>query len=838
MNIVQELENLLSTEADDFTISKTFKEAIKEYKESLQELFETSGGKDFLVKHTKNIDLIITLMYKTVLRKFFGNYLPMRNSIPIAFIALGSYGREQLALYSDIDLMIVYEEIPGYNIQDIIKAFLHIAWDAKLDLGHRVHEINDLLKASQEDITIKSALIESRFITGSTFAWHNTQRKIDSIRRDNPKAFVKAKLEEAILRRKKYPRSMQPHIKEGVGGLRDAHLLSWVAFINYGVRTLRELSGTLFSEDEYREYRIALEFLYKVRSALHMAQGKKQDTLILELIPQVSQLLNFADQKSFVSKTLQAMHTINLFTEIILTKMTRKFFPCNDYHKLRSSYLDEGIFLIDNTLHASFQHKGIPLLNFLQLLQKTPDAPLEFNPSFLRVVSKLTIPTELDTQLHQAFYALFKRRFTAPFLHLLYNAQVLGKIFPPLQKVHFLAQFDGYHHYPVTIHSIMCVQELENIEDESILQLFMQLSDEEKQFLKLVIFMHDAGKGRVQDHSEVGARLFNHYAAQLDISQEQLAIGIMLIKNHTFMSNVAFREDIYNEKVLFKFMSVVGSQKALDMLFILTYADISGVGPDTFTPFNSRLLHQLYSSATDVIDQQDRLTEAAKRLKKEKTLQKSKEFIALPKVRQKKILAIESNLFFIKHSSSEILELAKKAVDIKDYRYYITNENHLRIEIYRKIPINIAYLLSKLTFLPIVTMDIFKLYNEMKYFRIDFSEAVDESDLAFIEEIIQKSFDMEKRVKLPAVTIKPNEITLDCEHSKSYANMQIHTQDQKGLLGFIMTVFEELGVDIATAKIYTIKKRARDQFLIEKTDSLCQNASEIIEALTQEGNAK
>lgn len=833
MKIVEKLEHLLNQDADDFTISKMFKEGIKDYKENLAPLFESTGGKDFLVKHTKNIDTIISLMYKAVLRKFFGNYLPMRNSIPISIVALGSYGREQLAFHSDIDLMIVYEDVEGYNIQAMIETFLHIAWDAKLDLGHRVHEVHDILVMSREDLTIKTALMESRLITGSTFTWNATQRQIELIRTEEPAEYIKAKLEEAKLRRKKFPRSMQPQIKEGVGGLRDAHLLFWIAFTKYGVYNLKDLTDIVFSERQYREYRISLEFLYQVRSALHLVQGKKQDKLILELVPEVTKKLGLSDQKILVSKTLQTMHTINRFTQVVVGKMTRSLYPSAlSFKELKAHRETAGLYIIDDTLYAPYRHAGLSLLKLLQAFTKLPDIKLSFDASIMKLLNRLTID-RLTIEEHEAFYALFKRRFTSPFLNLFYDSNTLSQLFPPLKKVHFLAQFDGYHQYPVTIHSIKCVEAYENIEDERVRALFKALTPDEQVFLKLIVFIHDAGKGRVQDHHIVGAKLFHGYAALISLPDELIQMGLLLIKKHTFMSAIAFREDIYHEKVLFKFMAVVKTQKLLDMLFVLTYADISGVGPDVFTPFNSKLLHQLYENASEVVNQKARLSEAAKRLKKENSLKKNRDFIGFPKLRQKKILAIESNLFFIKYSTAEIINFVKRAIDVKEYRYYLSNEEHLCIEIYRKIPLNITYLLSKLSFLPIASMDVFQLYNEMKYFRIDFGGNVPQEDLQFINEIVEKSFDMSLKATTASVTINPKDITLDCEHSKSYASMRINTKDQKGLLGFIMGIFENEGVNIATAKIHTLKKRVRDQFLIEKTDNLCDNSASIIDLLTQ-----
>jgi len=223
-NVKAQIEELLYNNAEDFEIAKVLKKDIKTYFSTLEETFSNTGGKDFLVKHTKKIDTVLKMVYQVALREMFGDYAPMKNSIPIALVALGSYGREQLCVHSDIDLMIVYKEIPGYNTKEMIEKILYILWDTGLKLGHRVHTVEELYEVSKTDITIKTALIESRFIEGSHFIWVDTENSIRNIRKDDPKTFIALKLEEQEKKHKKFPLTMEPNLKEGVGGFRDANL--------------------------------------------------------------------------------------------------------------------------------------------------------------------------------------------------------------------------------------------------------------------------------------------------------------------------------------------------------------------------------------------------------------------------------------------------------------------------------------------------------------------------------------------------------------------------------------------------------------------------------------
>ncbi len=611
MDIQLQIEDIIEKNGSDFELSKLFKAYIKDYKESLPELFEKNQGKDFLVKHTKKLDSIISLMYKTVLRRVFGNYIPMRSSIPIAIVALGSYGREQLCVHSDIDLLIVYEDVDGFNTQLIIEKLFYLALDAGLKLGHRVHETSDLFKAANEDITIRTSLMESRLIVGSPFTWHATQKELNKIRVYKPREFLLAKVTEAQIRRKKYPISMQPNIKESAGGLRDTQLLYWIAHTIYGVTGLKELIGSLLSEESYKEYRVALELLYRIRSALHLITGKQEDTLRLEYIPEVANMLGFKDQKKLASKVMQAAWRTNNFTRIFTKKMIRPYLYDKDMiKKLRANRIQKGVYELNSRLYVSYSLKETNINSLLEILVSLKDKEYKFDSGFLKAFTYVGIKHPLKSKTYTLLRQLLSREHTYCFLNLFYDAGILHELFLNFRKVMYLPQFDGYHTYPVDIHSIKCVEALEDIKEPFIKSLYNELNQEERLMIKAITLFHDTGKGRKQDHSEVGAKLFPPFAKKINLKEELINRAVTLIKHHILMSNVAFKENIHNEKTLYKFMSKVGDAKNLNFLYILTYADINGVGGDTFSSFNSKLLYDLYKSALEIAQNSDRITDA------------------------------------------------------------------------------------------------------------------------------------------------------------------------------------------------------------------------------------
>lgn len=814
-----QIEELLYENAADFEIAKVLKKDIKLYFDTLEETFATTGGKDFLVKHTKKIDTILKIIYKVALRSMFGDYAPMKNSVPLGLVALGSYGREQLCVHSDIDLMIVYKEVPGYNLKEMIEKILYILWDTGLKLGHRVHTVEELYEVSKTDITIKTALIESRFIEGSHFIWVDTQNAISQIRHDNIKEFIERKLKEQEIKHSKFPLTMEPNLKEGVGGFRDANLVFWIGKAIYNVDSIKNLPSSIVDEKEYRTFRIALEFLFRVRSALHLATGKKEDKLRLDLIPSIAKLLGYEESKQghmkFAKKVTESLKIIRLYSTIWLDKLTKEYV------------------VVDSEKNFIYP-KAKDFNTLLGELSDHAEKPFYAHSTFIQQLLIADRPDRPDETLYKTIARFFYQPYSYYILSSLSFSRLLKYVIPPIRNVVDLPQFDGYHQYAVDIHSMKSVYHLEHIEDPFILDLFETLNKDEKAMLKLVTFLHDAGKGRKRDHHFVGASLFKVFANKLHIDPELIKTGETLIHYHTLMSNVAQREDLYSEKVILAFASHFKTKKLLDMIYILTYADMHGVGKGTYNSFNARLIKTLYLRSIESLSHTLMLDKAAKRIKKEQTLKKHPKFLTLSRTEQKKILEIPSNLLFLRYKPEKIVAIAKKGFQTKAYEFLIRSENHLTVELIRAKSFNLGYFLSKLTNLDVVNMDICKLFDDLKYFKIDFSTKVDKEDILLIEEILHNSFDDSKKSTLHLPVIQKKELEIDCEHSQSYAIMRLHTANQKGLLAYIINMFDEMGIDIVSAKIHTIKNSVRDIFLIEKNGNFCHNTDKIIDKLTGE----
>ena len=833
-----QVEDLISKDASDFEISKVFKTEINSYIASIHERHDELGGKEFFVSHTKQLDKYLILLYKYILRKHFGSYQPMSNNIPITLIALGSYGREQLCIYSDIDLMLLYEETSGYNIKAILEEFMTLAWDCGLKLGHRVHEINEIEEAVTEDITIKTSLIESRIIYGSKLLWFSFQTVLSNIRKTNQREFVNEKLEEHKQRLLRYPLNMEPNIKDGYGGMRESNMLFWFANIIYGTTNLKDLIGKVYSENEYKKYRSALEYVFQVRNALHSTAEKKLDQVNFDVLPELSSNLGitnsvrFTKERQCMSKLLDSLHTVHRFTTIMSKKIIRHIvYDKKNISLLKKYRYAKNLYIYENKLFSSFFKKPKTLNNFLKELIALPSSIQEFDRAYIYYASKSILPNSQGDELQKSIKNILYKDNLAALIKLIYNAGLFKIVLPLMKKMTNQPQFDGYHQHPVDIHSIKTVWHIENIKDSFIKEIFDNLTQREQRLTKIVALFHDAGKGRIGDHHITGERIFKQLGKSLNFDAEDTKLGAKLVKYHNKMSQVATSEDIYSQKVILNFTGLMQTHKTLKMLIVITYADISAVGENVYNSATASLLKELYIQSIPAFDNVELINESSRRVAKQEAIKNTKIFKALPRLMQKKIQYISSNQMFLQLKTNDILDIAIRAKDVDKYEYKIINETQLKIQIIRQIPLNLSYLLGKLESLNIVSMNIFKLYDEKKFFEITFGEKVDEADLLYIDEIIHNSWDMSKIVKLKRPKIKRSEITVDCNHTQYLAGMKVKTKDQKGMFAYIARVFDDFEIEVESAKIYSSRGKARDLFLIEKNGNFCPKQDQIVDML-------
>jgi len=829
------VKNMVENGEDSFKISKEIESFIKNYRLNLKQNFidSSSRGKQFLIKHTRFYDSILSLIYKITLKSLFKDHTPNRNSIPIVIVALGSYGRDELTVHSDIDLMVTFKQNDGYNLNKIIEKFVYIAWDSGLKLGHRVHEISEIEDVAKSDQTIKNALIESRKIIGSNNIWVSLKEKLYNVRNNDIEKFIldKQRERENIYLKHSFG-TMEPDIKEGFGGLRDSHMLFWILNIIYKVESTKELSGIVFSENEFKRYSTALDFLYQIRTALHLSTKRKRDKIVLEDIPYLAEILSINSQTHLSQKLLQSLSIIHSFAVKNIRKVVKPYLSQNfKFQDIRNGKVAKNIFLIDNQLFISSNLQFDSTQQFLEMLNSIPDQNFKLNKTIFSLNERVKFQGSFDNSL---VISLFKRKYLYPIIDILYSISVLDKIFSPFEKVMFLPQFDGYHKHPVDIHSIYNIRELEKIEDQYLLNIYDLLSKDDIFILKIASLFHDIGKGRVEEHSRVGVKVIRIFLKQFNLDEIKIDRVTTLIRYHTLMTTLAYHEDIYNEKIIFSFTSKMKSEADLKLLYLLTYADVKSVNSNSFNSYSKSLLQNLYENALGSFGNQEMLKESEKREKRENQIKNSEKFKTSSRMFRKAVLSIKSNLAFFKLPTDSIIELTKQAKNLNNFNFEIENSKFLSVKIMRAggVSFDIAYFLSRANFLSVVSLDIFEFFDGIKYFQIDFSESVSEENLFYIENLIESSFLADrKKLKIISPNIKKDEVILDCEYSKNYIKLAIHTLNQNGLLAYLFRLFEDDNIDVTSSKTQTFKKRVKDTFLFNRDSKGCDKYKKLIQIL-------
>jgi len=254
---------------------------------------------------------------------------------------------------------------------------------------------------------------------------------------------------------------MEPNIKESVGGLRDSQLLYWIAHTIYGINTIKELVDVVYSEESYKEYRIALELMFRVRSALHLITNKQEDTLHLEYIPSVAKMLGFNDQIKLATKVIAAGWRIDNFTRIYTKKMIRPYlYDVQMISQLRKGRIRKGLYEFKGRIYISYNQKMNDNNELLELLLSLKDKNYKFDSGVLSNITYTKIFHPLSQSTYSLLKQLLQRKYTYYFLKLFYDAGILHELFGNFRKVRHMPQFDGYHHYPVDIHSVECIHAL------------------------------------------------------------------------------------------------------------------------------------------------------------------------------------------------------------------------------------------------------------------------------------------------------------------------------------------------------------------------------------------
>jgi len=539
----------------------------------------------------------------------------------LALVATGGYGRGELAPYSDIDLLflIPYKSTPW--AESVVEYMLYVLWDLGLKVGHATRTPSECTRLAKEDLTIRTALLEARYLWGDEDLFKEAakrffRRVVSGTHAD----FVDQKLAERSQRHKRLGDSryvVEPNIKDGKGGLRDLQTMWWIARYLYGVSRSKAVNPDILTEDENRQFKKAEAFLWTVRVALHFLADRAEERLTFDMQKRLSETLQYKAHpglsgverfmKHYFLVAKQVGDLTRVFCAVLEARQKKTFFSrIRRTQKLKEFALESGRL----TTLKEDDFKDNPGL-MVRIFRVADEHGLDIHPDALRLMKhslrRISANVRRAPEANEDFLAvLTSTRAAEVNLRRMNEAGILGRFIPDFGRVVAQMQYDMYHHYTVDEHTIQAIGLLPRIESQE-LKEDHPLSTEvirkviSRRVLYVAVLLHDIAKGRGGDHSVLGAEVAKNLCPRLGLTPAETETVAWLVRWHLLMSNTAFKRDLADHKTILDFCEIVKSPERLRLLLVLTVVDIRAVGPGTWNGWKGQLLRDLYRAAEEVL---------------------------------------------------------------------------------------------------------------------------------------------------------------------------------------------------------------------------------------------
>ncbi len=536
---------------------------------------------------------------------------------PAAIVAVGGYGREELNPYSDIDIMVLLSTTGNKAVNSALEPFVRFLWDVGLEVGHSVRTLSDCIRQARGDVTVVTNLLEARYCAGDRSLFDEFERKLRKSRIWPARKFYASKLKEQELRHHRYADTaynLEPNIKEGPGGLRDIHMISWVAMRYFESRSLHDLVRREFlSEEEYQTLIKSRNFLWNLRNSLHFSLGRREDRLLFSHQIQLARQFGYVDDHNKAveklmkeyfrtAKEVRHLNTMMLqhFDETILARPKSRVKPVGKHFNAVDGYLDFAA-------PEQIEQQPEILIDIFSLLQ-TERGAKGIRASALR---KIRASRDL---IRQQFAS--NPRASEPLMRIMRNLNklpevldkmndigLLGALIPEFGRVVGQLQYDLFHVYTVDAHSLFVVRNLVEFnqpesEDQFPLAHSIMKRIVKPERLYIAGLFHDLSKGQGGDHSVLGETQSYKFCKRVGMSEYDAHFVSWLVRHHLAMSFTSQREDLNDSEVISRFAAKVGDQEHLDNLYLLTVADMRGTGPSIWNDWKGKMLeHALLATS-------------------------------------------------------------------------------------------------------------------------------------------------------------------------------------------------------------------------------------------------
>ena len=802
----------------------------------------------------------MTLTFEIATQKIHRNPNPTEAE-RLAVMAVGGYGRGEMAPFSDVDLLFLTPYKITAWAESVIESMLYILWDLKLKVGHSSRTVKDCLRLGAEDFTIRTAMMEHRFLCGheplsdelDTKLWNNLFKGTES-------EFIDAKLAERDARHVKQGQRymVEPNVKEGKGGLRDLQSMFWIAKYIHHTDNLQELVRTgVFSPEEFNTFVKAENFLWAVRCHLHLAAGRATEQLTFDMQVDVAARMGYADKAGrravevFMQDFFRHATSVGDLTRIFLTSLEasqQKEPPLLLRLIKRKPRVKDGYEVVNNRLaiadNAAFLSDK---MNILRLFEEALRTGFLIHPDAMRLISANLHLIDRDMRNSKEAQRIFldlllKHGNPERALRRMNELGVLSAFIPEFEPIVAMMQFNMYHHYTVDEHTIQCIRHLSEIEHGNLAENLPVASTILKEginrkVLYVALLLHDIGKGRAEDHSVLGAKIARKVAPRLGLNKQECATVEWLVRYHLLMSDMAQKRDIADPRTVRDFAKAVQTKERLDLLCVLTVCDIRGVGPGTWNNWKAVLIRALYrqtrralEDGMEALNRENRGAEAKKALRealsdwdaKDLRLETGRHYppywqglhVTAHKVFAELLRGITNDEIRIDIHPDEDRDATRVCFALSDH------------------PGIFSRLAGALALVGANVVDARTFTSKDGYataaFWIQDSEGTPYEDVRIprLREMISKTLrgDIVPREKLPSrdklkkrerAFNVPTSITFDNEGSEIYTIIEVDTRDRPGLLFDLTRTLADANVYIASAVIATYGEQVVDTFYVK-----------------------
>jgi [protein-PII] uridylyltransferase len=775
----------------------------------------------------------------------------------VALAALGSYGRRELCLGSDVDLLVIHQRRLSRDTSEIIRRVLYTLWDAKLEVGHSVLTFQECNRLALSDFRFLTSVMDARFLLGArdfyrlfeAAFWSKIDREKAAIRRQF--LLYQQRRQEKFGNQEYF---VEPDIKEGLGGLRDIHFMAWTAKLYFKSKQLRDVKRfSVFSHFGLDKLHASESFLLKVRNQLHlMAGGRREDRLLLPYQPKIAKSLGFEDgtyntgPEKFMRDLHGHLNRIRYRSEEFQVKAMELIDPqpeepspeqiAPQFQAVKGNLVLKG--------------EGLSPLLVLKALDEANRRGLSLGSGLIWEASRrieeqgkslLNIP-----EAKTLFLGLLVHPSNPKILRLALELGLITLFIPEFKKIRNLAQFTYYHSETVDLHSLKTLETFHHIAQGAYgdrWPLFQQVYAELKDpgWLFLVGLLHDIGKGYRGDHSVRGAEIVPRILKRLGVDENARRVIPFLVQHHLLMANVSQRRDLNDEKTAVQVAQIVGDSERLKLLFLLTVADSLATGPIASSDWKIMLLIELFFKVGRILESGTLASPDATRMVEENRAALSLSLVgAFSGAEVEDLMDQVSTRYFLNVPLEDMIEHFRMALSMEDQRLSWTLKKVRHAPVTRVIlctrdrPGLFSKMVGVFTLhnINVLSGNIFTLKNGLAFDLYDVTNPLDPlreeetwskmlqdarqaiEDQLPLDELIGRKARMSTFVGILSSYPPVQRIRVDNEDSDFFTILEVGGGIRTGLLYDLANKMFALGLDIRFAKVNSDKEKMTGVFYV------------------------